>query len=627
MWDNSCLAASALQPPTLNAPATFLPYCAEWVINTTDKVWLPDRTPEQVTEALHEHFYVDWESTSNGKTFRGMHALESLVTSTRNAFPDLKIHITDVVCVGNDIDGYKTIMPDVLVGTHLGPSALFGPPTGKTATWSGMAFCYVQKVDGRWQYVAEWVVHDELSAAMQLGLAPNAALTVAETHDCTPNLPSWGWRPPSSSIVALAEPEEEAAALKETHHTASDVHPTPAAKAVVEAMDAIIAQHIATYDWEAWRVAMAPFWAEDFVYDSTIGTGVTKGLRPWFFGEHVTWNDAFSPVHFTQLVFAGEDLTATTTTYATVTWRGPFGGIAPSNRSHRIRICDFYHMEAGPKGTPPRIRTNYMMLDVADLLRAAGKRVLPHSPSLPDDGLFLPPRSMEGVPMPLSAFTPPETREATRKVALELLKREWGYSTGVDAAGDFTGSSTRSLWHADTMIFYGPSGIGTARGYEQYEAHVLHTLQTAFTDAHFELDVLACEGSVCGAHGQLKATHRGCYLGAYPTEESQQVSMRLGLHWHVVDGLALDGYMMHDAPALFKDHFGGVDLFERANTGGPLPPPCPGSPAPAVEFSVYAGYGAACALGFALTAYFAFKRLQLSWALEQERSLEAPLLN
>ena len=103
--------------------------------------------------------------------------------------------------------------------------------------------------------------------------------------------------------------------------------------------------------------------------------------------------------------------------------------------------------------------------------------------------------------------------------------------------------------------------------------------------------------------------------------------MRLGLHWHVVDGLALDGYMMHDAPALFKDHFGGVDLFERANTGGPLPPPCPGSPAPALEFSVYAGYGAACALGFALTAYFAFKRLQLSWALEQERSLEAWLLN
>ena len=55
VWDNECLANqkySSLQPPTPDAPATFLPYCAEWVINTTDKVWLPTRTPKQVTEAL-----------------------------------------------------------------------------------------------------------------------------------------------------------------------------------------------------------------------------------------------------------------------------------------------------------------------------------------------------------------------------------------------------------------------------------------------------------------------------------------------------------------------------------------------------------------------------------------------
>jgi hypothetical protein len=37
-WDNSCLArpTAALAPPTRGAPATFLPHCAAWVINTTD---------------------------------------------------------------------------------------------------------------------------------------------------------------------------------------------------------------------------------------------------------------------------------------------------------------------------------------------------------------------------------------------------------------------------------------------------------------------------------------------------------------------------------------------------------------------------------------------------------------
>ena len=40
------------------------------------------------------------------------------------------------------------------------------------------------------------------------------------------------------------------------------------------------------------------------------------------------------------------------------------------------------------------------------------------------------------------------------------------------------------------------------------------------------------------------------------------------------DGVALEGYMMHDAPALFKDLF-AVDLLARATSEEPLPAPCP----------------------------------------------------
>ena len=72
------------------------------------------------------------------------------VWATKRAFPDLQIHVTDVFCVGNDIDGYKTTMPDVLIGTNTGPSS-FGPPTGRHVSYNGMAVCYVQKVGGKWQ--------------------------------------------------------------------------------------------------------------------------------------------------------------------------------------------------------------------------------------------------------------------------------------------------------------------------------------------------------------------------------------------------------------------------------------------------------------------------------------------
>ena len=49
--------------------------------------------------------------------------------------------------------------------------------------------------------------------------------------------------------------------------------PTPSAKAVVEEMDAVISNHIATYEWSAWKEVMAPFWADGFVYDEIhVGT-------------------------------------------------------------------------------------------------------------------------------------------------------------------------------------------------------------------------------------------------------------------------------------------------------------------------------------------------------------------
>ena len=66
------------------------------------------------------------------------------------------------------------------------------------------------------------------------------------------------------------------------------------------------------------------------------------------------------------------------------------------------------------------------------------------------------------------------------------------------------------------MVFYGPSGIGLARGYSEYSAHVLAPRRAAFEARSFELDVLSCEGAYCGAHGHLRGTHAGCYLARGP---------------------------------------------------------------------------------------------------------------
>ena len=287
-FDNSCLPDRVpdLQPPSKDAPQTFLKDCPRWVVETTDAVWSPEQTAAGVNRSLHEYFYADWSSiTSYGKKMQGMRALEEAVWSTKRAFPDLQIHVTDVFCVGNDIDGYKTVMPDVLSGTHAA--------TGRRASWAGIAVCYVQRVGGKWQYVAEWVVHDELAQLRQLGIEDLRKLppvtTVSEPHDCSANQPSWGWRPkddPPSPPPSPPPPPPPPSSPSAKRYLAG--YPTPAAKAVVEAMDAIISNHLHVYDYEGWAAAMQPFWLPDFVYDTVTGMGAatrTVGIEDWFWGE------------------------------------------------------------------------------------------------------------------------------------------------------------------------------------------------------------------------------------------------------------------------------------------------------------------------------------------------------
>lgn len=138
----------------------------------------------------------------------------------------------------------------------------------------------------------------------------------------------------------------------------------PLAKQVIRQMDdVIIKKAVGVYDWPAWSEAMAPFWTENLVYDTIQPLGNFSGMRSWFEGEHIAFNQGFDNVVFNQLIFIGEDASASTTTYAMARWYGTFAGMPPTDAMVRIRICDFYHLSGD------RIAYNWMMLDLPDLLR------------------------------------------------------------------------------------------------------------------------------------------------------------------------------------------------------------------------------------------------------------------
>ena len=73
------------------------------------------------------------------------------------------------------------------------------------------------------------------------------------------------------------------------------------------------------------------------------------------------------------MIFAAEETTATTTTYANAKWKAPFCTAEPSEdwMSVTMRIYDFYLMRGN------KIWYNWMLIDVVDLMLQAGHQVLP----------------------------------------------------------------------------------------------------------------------------------------------------------------------------------------------------------------------------------------------------------
>jgi hypothetical protein len=183
--NNSCLIQH-LQPAR-DGPQNF--DACGFVIQSTDEVW---NLRGNVDEAIEKYFHKDYYNAGSwGRRGVGKTELRNAIYAEMRAFPDLQIHITDCACKGNDVDGYKCVMPDVLTGTNLGPS-VYGPATGRYAKWTGMVESLVQQdpESGQWQYVAEWGVHDEWALIQQLGLdfsrVPHPETNSEPLHDCTP---------------------------------------------------------------------------------------------------------------------------------------------------------------------------------------------------------------------------------------------------------------------------------------------------------------------------------------------------------------------------------------------------------------------------------------------------------
>ena len=67
-----------------------------------------------------------------------------------------------------------------------------------------------------------------------------------------------------------------------------------------------------------------------------------------------------------------------------------------------------------------------------------------------------------------------------------------------------------------------------------------------------------------GAHVRLSGNHTGPWLGRAAT--GKRASVRMGLHWHVVDGRIVEGWAIIDILATLHQ-FGERDILAKARAG------------------------------------------------------------
>ncbi len=233
------------------------------------------------------------------------------------------------------------------------------------------------------------------------------------------------------------------------------------------------------------------------------------------------------------------------TGYFTGVFAHDWVGIPATGKVARIRFGEFCRVEGG------KIAEIYLLLDLVDLMLQAGHRVLP--PSNGDEAKVPAPRTGDGV------LLGPQEDDVTRR-SLALVEAMLGSMGQYDLDNPAT-LSHPSFWRPD-MCWYGPFGIGTARGMGEYLPVHQRPFLAAFPDREIaDHAALFAEGNYTAVTGwpDVVGTHRGAWLGCPPT--GRRISMRVMDFWRREGDLLAENWVLIDIVDIFRQF--GVDLFAR----------------------------------------------------------------
>ena len=251
----------------------------------------------------------------------------------------------------------------------------------------------------------------------------------------------------------------------------------------------------------------------------------------------------------------GEGWWVTTTGHYLGTFKQPWLGIQATGEPAALRFGEFYRWQQGPDGVG-RITEARVLLDIVDLARQAGRRILPPSSGLewlvpgpaPHDGLLL-------------GSTDPALGLESMRLTLEMFTGLWRFD-----GKNLDSMDMPRYWHPN-MMWYGPGGIGSMRGVGGFQRHhqapFLHAFPDRGSPHHLPRGHRArvAEGPYVGSTGwpSVRGTFIGDYLGVKAT--GKPINMRVMDWWRNDGKLLTENWVLIDLPHLMLQM--DVDLLAR----------------------------------------------------------------
>ncbi len=220
----------------------------------------------------------------------------------------------------------------------------------------------------------------------------------------------------------------------------------------------------------------------------------------------------------------------------------PFLDIPPTRRMAAMRFHDFYRVEDG------RIVEMQALWDIPELMMQAG--AWPLAPSLGREWQVPGPTTQDGLQI-----------SGDGAAALDVVARMVG-----DLGNDPSGTPPETLaryWHSNCS-WYGPAGIGTARGIDGFRTHHQAPFLSAMPDRRAMVDEghFFGEGNYVGFTawpGMALTLTGGTWLGL--PGGGQAITMRSLDFWRVQDGKIAENWVLVDMLHVFSQL--GVDVLAR----------------------------------------------------------------